>query len=88
MIHKAVNITTTEAKLFAIWCGINQAVGITNVNHIVVIMDSLHAVKKIFDSSSHSFQIHSAAISHKLRDFFSKDVNNCIEFWDCSSKQK
>ena len=88
MIHKAVNVTTTEAKLFAIWCGINQVVGITSVNCIVVIMDSLHAAKKIFDSSLHSFQIHSAAISHELRDFFSKDVNNCIKFWNCPSKQK
>jgi len=88
MIHKAVNITTTEAKLFTIQCGINQVVGITNVNHIVVIMDSLYATKKIFDSLSHPFQIHFVAISHELKDFFLKDVNNHIEFWNCSSKQK
>jgi len=87
-IHKAVNVTTTEAKLFAIQCGINQAVGITNINHIVIITDSLHAAKRIFDSSLHPYQIHSAVISHELRDFFLKDVNNCIKFWDCPSKQK
>jgi len=86
-IHKAVNITTTEAKLFAIWYGINQAVGITNINHIVVIMDSLHTAKRIFDSLLHPYQIYSAAISHELRDFL-KDANNCIEFWNCPSKQK
>ena len=78
-IHKVVNITTTEAELFAIWCGINQA---------VVITDSLHAAKRIFDSLPHPYQIQSAAISHELRDFFLKDVNNRIEFWDCPSKQK
>ena len=88
IIHKAVNVTTTEAELFAIWYSINQAVSITNINHIVVIMDSLHAAKKIFDSLLHSFQIHSMVISHELRDFFSKNINNYIEFWDCPNKQK
>ena len=62
-IHKAVNITTTETELFAIWCGINQAVGITNINYIIVITDLLHTAKKIINSSLHSYQIHSAAIS-------------------------
>jgi len=36
----------------------------------------------------HLYQIHFAAISQKLREFFSKDVCNHIEFWDCPSKQK
>ena len=43
---------------------------------------------KIFDSLLHSFQIHSAAISCELRDFFKRDSNNHINFWDCSSKGK
>ena len=88
MIHRAVNITNTEAELFAIQCGINQVVSITNVNRIVIITDSLHATKRIFNSSAYPYQIYSTAISHKLRDFFSKNANNCIEFWDFSSKQK
>ena len=87
-IHRVVNITMTEAKLFAIQCGINQAIGNSNINHIVVITNSLHAAKKIFDSSIHPYQIHSAAISQKLREFFSRDTCNCIEFWDCPSNQK
>jgi len=87
MIHRAINITITEAKLFTIRCDINQVVSITNINHIVVITDSFHAAKKIFDSLLYSYQIHSAAISQKLRGFFLKDINNCIEFWDYSSKQ-
>jgi len=87
-LHKAINVTTTEAELFAICCGINQAVTNQDVNHIVVITDSLHTAKKIFDSSVHPYQIHSAAISQKLRKFFSRDSRNCIEFWDCLSKQK
>jgi len=48
-------------------------------------MDSIHTAKRIFDSSSHPYQLHSSAISCKLRDFFEKDNNNSIEFWDCPS---
>ena len=88
MIYRAVNITTTEAKLFTIWCSINQVVGITNINHIVVIINSLYTAKRIFDSLSHPYQTHSVAISHELRDFFLKNDNNHIEFWDCPSKLK
>jgi len=64
-----------------------NTVGITNINHIIVITDSLHTAKKIFDFSLHPYQIHSATISWKLRGFFLKDINNCIKFWDCPSKQ-
>ena len=80
MIYRAVNVTTTEAELFAIQCGINQVVGITNINHIIVISDSIHAAKRIFDFLSHPYQIHSATISYELRSFFLKDINNCIKF--------
>ena len=34
------------------------------------------------------YQIHSVAISYELREFFSKNSNNCIKLWDCPSKQK
>jgi len=88
MIHHMVNITTTEAKLFAIRCGINQAISIPNIKCIVVVTNSLHTAKKIFDTSTHPYQIHSNVISWELRDFFKKDSNNHIEFWDCPSKQK
>ena len=87
-IHRMANVSTTKAELFVIWCGINQAVSVTNVNYIVIVMDSLHTTKKIFDSSFHPYQIHSAAILSELREFLSRNANNCIEFWDCPSKQK
>ena len=87
-LHRAINITITKAKLFAICCEINQAVTNQDVNYIVVITDSLYAAKKIVDSSVYSYQIHSAAISQELRKFFSRDSCNCIKFWDCPSKQK
>jgi len=87
-IHRVINVTMTKAKLFAIQCDINQAIVNSNINHIVVITDSLYATRRIFNSSVYSYQIHSAVISQKFREFFSKDACNCIEFWDCPSKQK
>jgi len=87
-LHRVINVTTAEAKLFAIQCSINQAVTNSNTNYIVVITDSLHITRKIFDSSAHPYQIHSAAISTEFREFFSKDSHNCIKFWDCPSKQQ
>ena len=58
-----------------------------NVKNIIVVTDSLHIARRIFNSSTHPYQIHSVAISIELREFFSKDSQNCIEFWDCPSKQ-
>jgi len=50
--------------------------------------NTLHIARKIFDSSTHLYQIYSAAISLELREFFSKDSQNHIKFWDCPSKQQ
>jgi len=66
--------------MFAIRCGINQAVDIPNIKKIIIITDSLHVARRIFNLSSHLYQLQSAAISHKLREFFHKDINNSIEF--------
>ena len=87
-IHRAINITTTEVELFTIRCGINQTINIPNIKHIIIATDSIHATERIFDSSSHPYQTHSTAISMKLREFFKKDINNHIDFWDCPSKVK
>ena len=84
-LHHAAFITSTEAEMFAIRCSINQATARTNVSKIVVITNSIHAAKKIFDPSSHPFQIQSVAILEDLHLFFSKDPNNLIEFWECPS---
>jgi len=79
-LHRAINITIAKAKLFAICCSINQVVANHNIKHIVVITNSLHITRRIFDSSTHLYQIHFAAISLELREFFSKDSQNHIEF--------
>ena len=40
----------------AIRCGINQATQLININCIIVIMNSIHAAKRIFDLSVHLYQ--------------------------------
>jgi len=85
-LHRAINITTAEAKLFAMQCTINQAIVNHNIKYIVIISDSLHVTRKIFDFSTHPYQMYSVAISSELREFFSRDSQNCIKFWDCPSK--
>ena len=48
--HHAVNVMSTEVELFAIRCGINQATCIPNIKRIIIITDSIHTAKRIFDS--------------------------------------
>ena len=87
-VHHASFVTSSEAELFAIRCGINQVCSLDNISKIVVVTDSIHVAKKIFDPGSHPFQIHSAAILSILRNFFSANDSNSIEFWECPSKLK
>ena len=84
-VHYVVFVTSTEAELFAIRCSINQACTKENISKVIVIMDSIHAAKKIFNSKFHPFQSHTAAILSKLWDFFNSNHNNSIEFWECPS---
>jgi len=69
-LYHAVYVTSTEAKLFAIRCGINQASNCNDISKIIVITNSIHAAKKIFNSLSHPFQAHSIAILSELQNFF------------------
>jgi len=55
MIHYAVNIIFTEAKLFAIRYGINQAIQIPGISYIILITDVIHAAYQIFDSLIHPY---------------------------------
>ena len=41
-LHHMVNITNTEAELFAIRCGINQATNTQGISKIIVIIDLIH----------------------------------------------
>ena len=85
VIHHVVLITSTEAELFAIKYSINQAMNFNNIAKIIVITDSIHAARKIFDLSVHLYQIQSAAVLSELRKFFNHHKNNSIEFLECPS---
>ena len=85
-VHHAAFVTSTEAELFAIRCSINQASTIDDASKIIVVTNSIHVAKRIFDCDAHPYQIHSAAILKELWSFFSAHESNSIEFWECSSK--
>jgi len=61
---------------------------LNNIAKIIVVTDSIHAARKIFDSSVHLYQIQSAAILYELRNFFNHHEDNIIEFWECPSHLK
>ena len=84
-IHHAAFIISSEAELFAIRCSINKASSKEGISKIMVITDSIHIAKKILNPSSHSLQIHAVAILEELRQFFFRDSNNSIEFWEYPS---
>ena len=84
-LHHADFVTSTEAELFAIRCGINQASNQEDISKIIVITDSIHGAKKIFDPSLYPYQIHIVAILNKLHKFFVRNQNNLVEFWEYSS---
>ena len=85
-LHHAVNMTLSEAEFFAIRCSINHAVLSHETSKIIIVTDSIHIAKKIFDPSSHMFQKQAAFILSELREFFNCCNTNTIEFWECPSK--
>ena len=80
MVHHVAFVTSTEAELFAIRCGINQICSKENVSKIIVVTDSIHAAKKIFNDKIHLYQIHITAILYELQQFFTTCQGNSIEF--------
>jgi len=54
-IYHAMNISTTEAELFAIRQRISQAAYTNSITNIAVITDAIPAAKRIFDTSCHPF---------------------------------
>jgi len=87
-IHHAVNVTFTEAELFAIRYGLNQAIQLSNIECIFVITDSIHMAKKIFDSLIHPYQVQTLVISKEIREFFKRSHHNSIDFQNCPSQDK
>jgi len=84
-IHHAVNVISTKAELFTIRYGINQAIQISDINHITIIIDAIYAAYCIFNLLVYLYQLQVIAILKVLREFFNKNSSNSIEFWDCPS---
>ena len=70
-LYHIVNITSTKAKLFAIRCGINQAISHNSVSKIIVITNLIHTTEKIFDPASNPYQVYTSSILKELQTFFS-----------------
>ena len=87
-VHHVVFVTSTKAELFTIRCSLNQACNKEKISKIIVITNSIHMAKKIFDTKSHPYQIYTTTILKELRQFFSKCQENHIEFWECPSHLK
>ena len=85
-LHHAVNITSTEAEFFIIRYGINQVAYLQDISKIIVVTDSIHAAKKIFNLFSNMLQKQAALILNDLRKFFNCHYENIIEFWEYPSK--
>ena len=85
-VHHVAFVTSTEAELFAIRYGINQACNKENISKVIIITDSIYVAKKIFNTKSHPYQIHTSVILNKLRQFFTRCQDNHIKFWECPSR--
>lgn len=56
-VYHTVNITSTEAELFAIRYRINQVIQVTDISYIIVITNVTHSVRYIFNLLTYSYQI-------------------------------
>ena len=65
-IYHTISITLMKAELFILRYGINQVVQVSGLPCIIVITDTLHAAKRIFDLSIHLYQLQLIAISKDL----------------------
>ena len=79
-IYHTINVTSTKAELFVIRYGLNQAIWLSSIKYIIVITNSIHTVKKIFDSSVHPYQIQTLSISKEIREFFERNHHDFLEF--------
>ena len=57
-LYHVINVTSIEAELFTMRYGINQATSFQGISKIIIVTDSIHLAKRIFDLSLHPFQIH------------------------------
>ena len=76
--------TAPDAELFAIRLDVSKATSM-DIEHIILITDSLGSARRSVDPSVHSGQAHSLAVCSALQLFFCSGPNYRVEFWDCPS---
>ena len=54
-VYHAMNVSSTEAKLFAIRCDISQVLYTRDIKQIIIVTNAIHMAKKIFDSSNYLY---------------------------------
>ena len=65
---------------------VTQATNSMRILKIVIITNSIHAAKKIFDLLLHLFQTHLVSILCELPKFLTLNQDNSIEFWEYPSR--
>ena len=79
-LYHTIKVMSTEEKLFAIKCEINQATQISDTSHIIIITNALYTTQRIFDSTKHPYQIQAIAIFKYLQRFFKEHLSNSVKF--------
>jgi len=71
--------TALDTELFAIRLGVIKATSF-DIKCIILITDSLSVARKAVNTSVHSDQVHSLAVVHVFRDFFTGHLDYSIDF--------
>jgi len=77
---QASNVTSIEAELMAIHIGLTLILDNKNVQHIIIITDSLVLGQKIINSGDQPLQKSIILITMKIKSFLEKDGHNSIQF--------
>jgi len=59
-----------------------------DIKHITLTTDSIHAAKKIFDTTMHLYQSLITPLATKIHKFFAKLADHIISFWHCPNNLK
>jgi len=73
-------VTSIEAELMAIYIGLISAIERDNIHDIIVITDSIAAVKKILESKVNPLQNIFIPIVSAIEMYLRKDSRNKIHF--------
>jgi len=84
----AMNASSTEAEIMAMRIGLEFALSIEDIKHITLITDSIHAAKKIFDTTIHPYQSLITPLATKIHEFFAKLADHIISIWHYPSNLK